>query len=107
MPTTSRFFPLPSFSWKMFGPEPPRSHFSPSDSAPHHVTVGGCDPHARCHGSCPNTRYDQTGAPVLRSNATIDFQRAPSCSHDSLNPVGAAALHASTLAGLRYAWPNV
>jgi hypothetical protein len=33
--------------------------------------------------------------------------RRLSCSHDSLNPPGAAALQASTLAGFLYGWPNV
>ena len=38
--------------------------------------------------------------PVSRSKATIDFQNAPGCSHDSLKkPFGAAALQAVTLAG--------
>ena len=34
-----------------FAPEPPMSHFSPSDSGAHHVTVDGCLPHARYQGS--------------------------------------------------------
>src|SRR5215203_3691760 len=106
MPTTSRFL-LSIFSSNTFGADPPRSHFSPSASAPHQVTDGGWLPHARCHGSWPTTRYDQRGSPVARSKATIDFQKAPGCSHASLKPPGAAALQASTLAGLRYAWPNV
>ena len=40
--------------------------------------------------------------------ATIDFKKAPGCSHDSLKkPFGAAAWHAGTLAGSVYGFPNV
>ena len=89
-----------------FAPEPPRSHFSPSDSAAHHVTAGGWLPHACSQGSWPCTRYDQRGSPVFRSNATMDFRYDPGCSHDSVKPPW-AAWHAVTLAGSVYGCPNV
>src|SRR5581483_3618694 len=83
------------------------SHFSVSAPGAHQVTCAGRAPQTRCQGAGPNTRYDQTGAPVPTSNATIDFQKAPACSHDSLKPPGAAALHAATDAGEVYGCPNV
>src|SRR5262245_18206501 len=85
---------------KTFVPEPPRSHFSPSLSAAHHVTEAGCEPQARSHGSCPCTRYDQRICPVLASIATSDLKYAPGGMHDSLKPFGAAALQAVTLGGV-------
>src|SRR4029077_8560668 len=81
-----------------FGPDPPMSHFPPAACGAHHVTASGWLPHARSHGSCPLTRYDHRGAPVFRSNATMDLRKDPGCSHDSVKtPV--AAWHAVTLAG--------
>src|ERR1700730_1179589 len=79
-----------------FAPEPPRSHLSPpttiepappeavgaggqgcpaagsglADSGKHHAT--GSAPHACCQAASPITRYDHTGAPVFRVNATIE-----------------------------------
>jgi hypothetical protein len=81
-----------------FAPDPPMSHFSPSICGAHHVTVTGWLPHARSHGSWPMTRYDHRGAPVFRSNATMDLRKDPGCSHDSVKPP-LAAWHAVTLAG--------
>jgi hypothetical protein len=48
------------------------SHFSVSVDGKHQLT--GCASHTLCTGASPNTLYDQTGAPVWRSKATIDFQ---------------------------------
>src|SRR5262245_18549251 len=83
---------LPSCAWRLifsritFAPEPPRSHFSASDSAAHHVTADGWPSHERVQGPWPCTRYDHRGAPDFRSNATIDLRNDPGCSHESSKP---------------------
>src|SRR5215471_9492950 len=87
-------------------PEPPISHFSPSDSAAHQVTAAGWCPHACNHGSWPCTRYDHRGAPVFTSNATTDLIYEPGNSQDSVKPP-CAAWQAVTLAGSVYGCPNV
>ena len=44
------------------------------------------------------TRYDHRGAPVFRSNATMDLRKDPGCSHDSVKPP-LSTWHAVTVAG--------
>ena len=83
---------------KTFGPEPPRSHFSWSASAGHHVTAAGCEPQTRLPRRVPRRRGTTTAAPRLPGRTRRSTSRyAPGCSQDSLKkPFGAAALQAAT-----------